>query len=413
MSRRIVITGIGCVTPIGQNVKETFENILKGKSGIGNITLFNTNDFPVKIAGEVKSFTPRLVDEKELQRYDRFELFALSATYEALEDCGFITNSKVSISYPTEKVGVIIGCGIGGLKIIEDSTKILLEKGPRRVSPVAIPVAIANMAAGLVSIKTGARGCALAPATACAAGLHAIIEGYNLIKLGICDMVIAGGTESSITPIGIAGFSSMRALSTRNEEPEKASRPFDKNRDGFVMSEGSGIVILEEYENAKKRSAKIYAEIVGCGISADAHHITTPILDGTGYALTMRKALEEAGFPKIDYINAHGTSTKYNDEIETKAIKIIFGEEAKSIPVSSTKSMTGHMIGAAGAVETIFTALAVYKDVLPPTINLEEPDPECDLDYVPWTPREKRVNYAMNNSFGFGGTNASIVLKKV
>lgn len=409
---RVVITGMGCVTPLGKNLKETFDSILQGKSGVGNITLFDAKDFPVRIAAEVKEFTPRFVDEKEINRYERFELFALSAVYEALEDAGFITNSKVSIIYVPERVGVVIGSGIGGLRVLEDSVKTLLEKGPRRVSPLAIPVTIINMPAGLVSIKTGAKGCALAPATACAAGLHSIIEGYNLIKLGLCDMVIAGGAESSITPVGIAGFASMRALSTRNDQPQKASRPFDKSRDGFVMGEGSGIVVLETYENAKKRDAKIYAEIVGVGISADAYHITTPIQDGTGYALTMKKALQEAGFPKIDYINAHGTSTRYNDEVETKAIKIVFGEDAKSIPVSSTKSMTGHMIGAAGAVETIFTALAVYHDIIPPTINLEEPDPECDLDYVPWEPREKKVNYAMNNSFGFGGTNASIVLKK-
>lgn len=409
---RVVITGMGCVTPLGENLKETFDSILRGKSGVGQITLFEAKDFPVRIAAEVKRFTPRLVDEKELSRYDRFELFVLSAAYEALEDSGFITNSKVSITYPPERVGVVIGSGIGGLRVLEESVKNLLEKGPRRVSPLAIPVTIVNMAAGLVSIKTGARGCALAPATACAAGLHSVIEGYNLIKLGLCDMVIVGGTESSITPIGISGFASMRALSTRNDEPQKASRPFDKARDGFVMGEGAGVLILETYENAKKRDAKIYAEILGCGISSDAYHITTPIQDGTGYALTMKKALQEAGFPKIDYINAHGTSTKYNDEVETKAVKIVFGEEAKSIPISSTKSMTGHMIGAAGAVETIFTALAIYHNIIPPTINLEEPDPECDLDYVPWEAREKKVNYAMNNSFGFGGTNASIVLKK-
>lgn len=410
---RVVITGMGCVTPLGENLKETFDAVLRSKSGVGYITLFDAREFPVRIAAEVKKFTPRFVDEKEINRYERFELFALSAAYEALEDAGFITNSKVSIVYPPEVVGVVIGSGIGGLRILEESVKNLLEKGPRRVSPFAIPVTIVNMAAGLVSIKTGARGCALAPATACAAGLHSVIEGYNLIKLGLCDMVIAGGTESSITPVSIAGFASMRALSTRNDEPQKASRPFDKSRDGFVMGEGSGILILETYENAKKRGARIYAEIVGCGISSDAYHITTPIQDGTGYALTMKKALQEAGFPKIDYINAHGTSTKYNDEVETKAVKIVFGEDAKSIPISSTKSMTGHMIGAAGAVETIFTALSIYHNVIPPTINLDEPDPECDLDYVPWQAREKKITYAMNNSFGFGGTNASVVLRKV
>lgn len=412
-SRRVVITGMGCITPIGSSVKETWENLLKGKSGVSRITSFDASDLPVKIAAEVKGFTPRLVDEKELHRYDRFELLTLSATFEALEDAGFISNSKVCISYSSDRVGVIIGSGIGGIKTIEDSMRISIEKSPKKISPFAIPASIINMAAGLVSIKTGAQGCALAPATSCAAGLHSIIEGYSYIKLNMFDMVIAGGTEAAITPLVIAGFASMRALSTRNDEPHRASRPFDRGRDGFVIGEGSGIVILEEYESAKKRGAKIYAEIVGCGLSSDAYHITAPLQSGAGYALAMRRALEEAGFPKIDYINAHGTSTKHNDEVETRAIKIVFGEGAKSIAVSSTKSMIGHLIGAAGAVETIFTALSIYNNVVPPTINLEEPDPECDLDYVPWTPREMKVHYAMNNSFGFGGTNASIVLRKI
>jgi len=411
--RRVVVTGIGCVTPLGQSVRETWDKVKSGVSGVSYITLFNTEDFPVKIAAEVKNFSPEWVEEKEVKRLDRFELFALKSAKEALEDAGFISGGKVSFPNP-KKVGVIIGSGIGGIKTIEENVLALAEKGPRRVSPLAIPVSIINMAAGLISIRTGAMGPCLAPATACAAGLHAIGEGYEFIKSGICDIAIVGGTEASITPLGISAFASMRALSTRNSEPERASRPFDKNRDGFVMGEGAGILVIEELEHAKKRGAKIYAEIKGFGMSADAYHMTAPRQDGEGFALAMERALEEAKISKeeIEYINAHGTSTKYNDEYETKAIKNVFGEHAKKLWVSSTKSMTGHLIGAAGAVEAIFTILSIYEGIIPPTINLDEPDPECDLDYVPWKAREKKIKYAMSNSFGFGGTNASIVLGK-
>jgi len=411
--RRVVVTGIGCVTPLGQNIRETWDKVKAGISGVSYITLFNTEDFPVKIAAEVKNFSPEWVDEKEAKRFDRFELFALKSAKEALEDAGFLSGEKVSFPNP-KKVGVIIGSGIGGIKTIEENVLTLAEKGPRRVSPLAIPVSIINMAAGLISIRAGAMGPCLAPATACAAGLHAIGEGYEFIKSGICDIAVVGGAESSITPLGISAFASMRALSTRNSEPERASRPIDKNRDGFVMGEGAGILVIEELEHAKKRGAKIYAEIKGFGMSADAHHITAPRQDGEGFALAMERALEEAKISKeeIEYINAHGTSTKYNDEYETKAIKNVFGEHAKKLWVSSTKSMTGHLIGAAGAVEAIFTILSIYEGIIPPTINLDEPDPECDLDYVPWKAREKKIKYAMSNSFGFGGTNASIVFGK-
>ncbi len=411
------MTGIGCVTPLGADSQSTWEKIKAGKSGISYITLFDASSFPVKIAGEVKEFVPRFVDEKELRKYDRFDILALSAAYEALDDAGFIQNGKPTIVdyYLPDRVGVVVGSGIGGIKTIEDSVRTLVEKGPRWVPPFAIPVSIINMAGGLISIKAGAMGLCLAPATACAAGLHAIIEACLLIRSGICDAVIAGGVEASVTPLGIASFASMRALSMRNDAPEKASRPFDKNRDGFVMAEGAGIVIIEEYEKAKERGANIYAEIVGVGLSADANHITAPCQDGKGFAVAMRNAVSDAKIPLdyIDYINAHGTSTRYNDEIETMAIKTVFGEHSRKLMVSSTKSMTGHLIGAAGAVEFIFSALALKQGVVPPTINLDEPDPECDLDYVPWTSREKNLRFVMSNSFGFGGTNASVVLGKV
>jgi 3-oxoacyl-[acyl-carrier-protein] synthase II len=412
--RRVVITGIGCITPCGSNVKETWENIKAGKSGVSYITLFDTENFPVKIAAEVKNFTPSFVDEKEVRKLDRFELFALHAAEEALRDAGFIDGTDIKLPYP-ENTGVVIGSGIGGIKAIEDAVRTLLEKGPRRVSPLSIPVAIVNMAAGLISMKVGAMGPILAPATACAAGLHAICEGYMLIKSGICDVVISGGAEAPITPLSVSAFASMRALSTRNDQPEKASRPFDAKRDGFVLGEGAGIVVLEEYEHAKKRGARIYAEIKGVGMSSDAYHMTAPHPEGYGFALAMRRALQDAQLlpDSIDYINAHGTSTKYNDEIETKAIKYVFGEHAFKLSVSSTKSMTGHLIAAGGAVEVIFCVLALQENIMPPTINLEEPDPECDLDYVPWKPKEKELRFVMSNSFGFGGVNASCVLGKI
>jgi 3-oxoacyl-[acyl-carrier-protein] synthase II len=414
MERRVVVTGMGAVTPLGQSVAETWENIKKGKSGVSYITLFDTENFPVKIAAEVKNFTPSFVDEKEARKYDRFELFALKATEEALKSAGLIESGNIKIPDP-QNTGVIIGSGIGGIKTIEDSVRTLVEKGPRRVSPLSIPVSIINMASGLISIKLGVMGPSSSPATACAAGLQAIGEAYHLIKHGICDMVIAGGAEAPITPLGISAFASMRALSTRNDEPEKASRPFDKNRDGFVMGEGAGILILEEYEHAKKRGAEIYAEIKGFGMSLDAYHITAPHPEGLGFALAMERALKDAKIEpeKIEYINAHGTSTKYNDEIETKAIKNVFGEHAKKLMVSSTKSMTGHMIAAGGAVEVIFCILAICEGIIPPTINLDEPDPECDLDYVPHYAREKKISFAMSNSFGFGGINTSIVISKI
>lgn len=412
--RKVVVTGLGAVTPCGNSVDEMWENIVQGKTGIGKITLFDTDGFPVKIAGEVKNFEPAWVDPKEAKRLDRFELFALNATYEALEHAGMLKNGEVSFPCERERVGVIIGSGIGGLWTIEQGVRTLVEKGPTRVSPFFIPVSIANMASGYISIKTGALGPNLCTTTACAAGLHAIGIGYDLIRQGICDVAIVGGSEAAITPIGVASFSAMRALS-RIQDPSKTPRPFDKDRDGFVMGEGAGVLILEEYELAKKRGAKILCEVKGFGMSSDAHHITAPDPEGYGFFLAMKRALEDSGLsPKdINYINAHGTGTRYNDEIETKAIKRLLGEHAYKVPVSSTKSMTGHLLGAAGAVESVITVLTIVKKVVPPTINLDNPDPECDLDYVPWKAREFDVKNAMCNSFGFGGTNACVIFSEV
>jgi 3-oxoacyl-[acyl-carrier-protein] synthase II len=408
--RRVVITGLGLVTPIGIGVEETWKSALEGKSGIGPITQFDAAAFPVRIAGEVKGFDPaNYIEAKEIKKMDRFIHLSVAAATMAVNDSGFRITAENA-----ERVGVVIGSGMGGLPAIEHYHKALLEKGYRRISPFFIPMLIINLAAGNVSIKFGAKGPNSCPVTACATGSHSIGDAVRIIQRGEADAMIAGGTESCITALGIGGFAVMKALSTRNEEPEKASRPFDIDRDGFVMGEGAGIVFLESLESALARKAKIYAEFAGYGMSSDAYHITTPAPGGDGAARCMRAALKDAGLDpeKINYINAHGTSTKYGDELETAAIKTVFGEHAYKLCVSSTKSMVGHLLGAAGGVEAIFSVLSIYYGKVPPTINLDNPDPECDLDYVPKTAKQVDVTYALSNSFGFGGTNACLIFGK-
>jgi len=411
MRRRVVVTGIGLVTPVGIGVEEAWENVVKGKSGIGPITRFDAKDFPVRIAAEVKDFEPqKFIEPKLIEEMDRFIQFAIAGSLIAIERTGL--KGKLD----SEKAGVIIGVGLGGLPSIEEQFTVLKEKGYRRVSPYFIPMTIPNLAAGWVSILTGAKGVNLCISTACSAGLHAVGEAYRYIRDGVIDIAICGGAESAITPLAIAGFSSMKALSRRNDEPEKASRPFEKNRDGFVIGEGAGILVLEEYESAKKRGAEIFAEIIGYGANGDAYHITSPPPEGKGAEECMRLAIKDAGISveEVQYINAHGTSTKLNDLYETIAIKKLFKNHAKNLFVSSTKSVTGHTLGAAGGIEAAFTALSLKTGVIPPTINYEEPDPECDLNYVPNKPIElKELKYALCNSFGFGGTNACIVFKKL
>jgi len=408
--RRVVVTGVGMISPLGLDVQSSWKAILEGKSGVGHITHFDATGYPVRIAAEVKGFEPtKYIEQKEVKKMDRFIHFAIAATEMALADSGLKVTPDNS-----ERIGIVIGSGMGGLPAIEYYHRMLLEKGWKRVSPFFIPMVIINLAAGQISIRFGIKGPNLAVTTACATGNHSIGEAFRMIQYGDADVMIAGGAEAVITPMAVSGFAIMRALSTRNDEPEKASRPFDIDRDGFVIGEGSGILILEELEHALKRGAKIYAELVGYGMSSDAYHITAPAPEGEGGARCMKMALNDAGVKPelIDYINAHGTSTKYGDELETQAIKTVFGEHAYKLCVSSTKSMTGHLLGAAGGVEAIFTVLSIYEDIIPPTINLDNPDPECDLDYVPYKPRKKEVNYAMTNSFGFGGANASLVFRK-
>ncbi|MGE5237691.1 MAG: beta-ketoacyl-ACP synthase II [Chloroflexota bacterium] len=410
MGRRVVITGLGMVSPLGIGVEASWEAALHGRSGIGPITQFDASAFASQIAGEVKDFDPALyIEAKEIKKMDRFIHFAMAAATMAVED------AKLEIgAHNATKVGVFIGSGIGGLRTIENYHQVLLDKGPRRVSPFFIPMLIINLASGNVSIKFGAKGPNSAVATACATGSHAIGDAFRLIQRGEADAMIAGGAEAVVTPLAVAGFSAMKALSTRNDEPDKASRPFDAERDGFVIGEGAGVVIIESMEYALARGAKIYGEIIGYGMSSDAYHITTPAPNGEGAARCMRAAIADAGIPPetVEYINAHGTSTKYGDELETAAIKQVFGDHAYRLCVSSTKSMTGHLLGAAGGVEAIFTILAVLHGTVPPTINLDRPDPECDLDYVPNTVRSRELDVAMNNSFGFGGTNACLIFRK-
>ena len=409
--RRVAVTGVGLVSPLAVGTADTWRALLAGESGIGPITRFDTTGFASRIAGEVKDFEPSLyMDKKDVKKSDTFIQFALAATQFALEDSGLEISEANA-----ERVGVIIGSGIGGLPLIEKMHTTFLERGPDRISPFFIPGLIVNMAAGQVSIKYGARGPNSAPCTACTTGLHAIGDAFRQIELGFADAMIAGGTEAVITPLAVGGFSAMRALSLRNEEPERASRPWDLERDGFVIGEGAGIVILEELDYARRRGAPIYAELCGYGMSADAHHISAPHPQGLGAMSAMRRALDDAGVAPedVDYINAHATSTPIGDAAEVEAIKAVFGDHAKQVAVSSTKSSTGHLLGASGGLEAGILALAIREQVIPATINLEQPDPKCDLDLVPLHPREVSVSIALTNSFGFGGTNGALVMKRL
>ena len=401
---------MGLVIPTGIGVETAWKNVCEGKSGIGPLTRFDTNGFETKIAGEVKNFNPELyIDKKEIKKMDLFIHYAIAATKEALGDAQLEITPENA-----EQIGVIVGTGLGGLPSLERYHKILLEKGPGRISPFFIPMLIANLASGQIAIQFGAKGPNTCVVTACATGAHCIGDAFRAIVYGDAEAMIAGGTEANITPLTVGGFNAMKALSTRNDEPEKACRPFEKNRDGFVVAEGAGIVILEELRFALKRKARIYAELVGYGYTGDAYHITAPPPDGDGAARCMRMAIKDARLrpEDIDYINAHGTSTPLNDLTETTAIKTVFGDHAKKVPISATKSMTGHLLGAAGSTEAIFTVLAIRDGILPPTINYEEPDPQCDLDYVPNVARRQAIRVAMSNAFGFGGTNATVVFRK-
>jgi len=401
---------MGLVIPIGIGVETAWKNVCEGKSGIGPLTRFDTNGFETKIAGEVKNFNPELyIDKKEIKKMDLFIQYSLAATKEALEHAQLTITAENS-----ERTGVIVGTGLGGLPSIERYHKILLEKGPGRISPFFIPMLIANLASGHIAIQFGAKGPNTCVVTACATGGHCIGDAFRAIVYGDAEAMIAGGTEANITPLTIGGFNAMKALSTRNDEPEKACRPFEKNRDGFVVAEGAGILILEELQFALKRKAKIYGELIGYGYTGDAYHITAPSPDGDGAVRCMKMAMKDAGLKPedVDYINAHGTSTSLNDLTETLAIKAVFGNHAKEVPISATKSMTGHLLGAAGSTEAIFTILAIRDGIMPPTINYEEPDPQCDLDYVPNVARRKPIKVAMSNAFGFGGTNATLIFKK-
>lgn len=409
--RRVVVTGVGLITPVGIGVEESWKGLIEGRSGIRKLTRFDATAFATQIAGEVEGFNPEdYIEPKEIKKMDRFIHLAIAASDMAVKDSELkITDSNA------ERVGVIIGSGMGGLPAIEHYHSVLLEKGPRRITPFFIPMLIINLAGGHVSMKYGAKGPNSAVATACATGSHSIGDAFKIIQRGDADAMIAGGTESVITPMGIGGFNAMKALSTRNDEPEKASRPFDADRDGFVMGEGVGIMVLESLEHARSRGARIYAEIAGYGMTADAYHMTSPAPEGEGAARCMAVALKDGGVDasEVDYINAHGTSTKYGDELESIAIKTVFKGHASKLAVSSTKSMTGHLLGAAGGVEAVVCVLSMRDNIVPPTINLENPDPQCDLDYVPHKARKMDVNCVMSNSFGFGGTNACLVFKRL
>jgi 3-oxoacyl-[acyl-carrier-protein] synthase II len=410
LSRRVVVTGVGLVSPLGIGTGANWEALCAGRSGIGPITRFEASQFSARIAGEVKHFDPlQFVDKKDVKKMDVFIQLAIAASQFAMDDADL----KIGAETAT-RTGVFIASGIGGFSTIEREHKALLEGGPRRISPFFIPAAIINLAAGQVSIRFGAKGPNSATCTACSASAHAIGDAFEIIKRNDADVMIAGGSEAAITPMGVGGFAAMRALSTRNDEPQRASRPFDKDRDGFIMGEGSGVIILEELEFATRRGAQIYAELVGYGMSADAFHITAPSEDGDGGMRVMQAALTRAGVQpqQVDYINAHGTSTPYNDKLETLAIKRVFGEHARKLAISSTKSMTGHLLGAAGGLEAGITALAIRHQRIPPTINYETPDPECDLDYVPNTSRAAKIEFALSNSFGFGGTNGALLFKR-
>ena len=416
MTRRVVVTGVGLITPIGNSVEETWAGLMSGCSGADAIKKFDTEKFSVKFACEIKDFDPlKFIPKKEARKMGAFIHYAIAASIEAVADSRLELNGAGKLPESiAEKVGTYISSGIGDFWAIEREHSKLLDYGPDRVSPFFIVSAIVNLAAGQVSIRFGAKGPNSATATACAAGAHAIGDSFKIIQRGDADVMICGGAESAITPMSVAGFASMRALSTRNDDPQHASRPFERDRDGFVIGEGAGIMILEELEIAKRRGARIYAEVVGYGMSADAFHLTMPDETGSGAFRVMEKTLKDACVrpEQVGYINAHGTSTPYNDKFETVAIKRAFGEHAYKLAVSSTKSMTGHLLGAAGGIEGVFSALALHRKMLPPTINYVNPDPDCDLDYIPNEPREATVEYALSNSFGFGGTNAALLFKR-
>ena len=410
MSRRVVVTGVGLVSPVGMGTQANWDALCAGTSGIGPITRFDAALFSTRFAGEVKSFDPlQFIEKKELKKMDIFIQFAVAASQYAVDDARLTITPEVA-----DRIGVFIGSGIGGFTTIEREHIAYLEGGPRKISPFFIPSSIINLAAGQVSIRFGAKGPNLATCTACTASAHAIGDSFEIIKRGAADAMIAGGAEAAVCPMGVGGFAALRALSTRNDDPLKASRPFDKDRDGFVLGEGAGIVVLEELEFAKRRGATIYAEMVGYGMSGDAYHMTAPVEDGDGAFRVMNAAIASAGIrpDQVDYINAHGTSTPHNDRIETIAIKRVFGDHARKLAISSTKSMTGHLLGAAGGLEAGITALAVRHQLAPPTINLEQADEGCDLDYVPHTPRPMTIEYALSNSFGFGGTNGALLMKR-
>ena len=410
MARRVVVTGVGLVSALGVGTEETWQNLLAGKSGAAPITHFDTTGFPVTFAAEVKGFDPlRFVEKKDVKKMGLFIQFAMAAAEFAMEQSGLKITPEMAA-----RTGVYIGSGIGGFDVIEREHTALMQGGPRRISPFFIPASIVNLASGFVSIRWGAKGPNSATCTACSSSAHAVGDSFRLIQRGEADVMLSGGAEAAITPMGVGGFASMRALSTRNDEPEKASRPFDCNRDGFVIGEGSGILILEELEFARKRGARILGEIVGYGMSGDAFHITQPSEDADGAIRVMRNALADAGVEpaQVDYINAHGTSTPFNDRLETKAIKAVFGQHAARLPISSTKSMTGHLLGGAGGLEAGISTLILRDQIIPPTINYESPDPECDLDYVPNQARRAEIQCALSNSFGFGGTNAALLFKR-
>jgi 3-oxoacyl-[acyl-carrier-protein] synthase II len=410
--RRVVITGIGVVSPVGNNLASFWDSLKAGRSGIGRIDAFDTEKFDCKIAGEVRGYdaTPYYKTPKDVRRTDRYTQLAVGAAKMSLDDSGLDLGS-----IDLDRAGVMIGSGVGGLATMETQVGQMMTKGPDRTSPFMIPMMISNMASGFISMEHGLRGPNMAIVTACATANHCMGEAWRIIKFGDADIILAGGSEACIVPVGIAGFAAMRALSLRNDEPERASRPFDKDRNGFVMGEGAGVIILEEYEHAKKRGAKIYCELAGYGLTADAYHMSAPMPEGEGAARCMHMAMKHAKVnpEDVDYINAHGTSTPIGDACETKAVKRAFGASAHKVAVSSTKSMTGHLLGAAGAVEMAACVMAMRDSLLPPTINLENPDPECDLDYVPNTAREKKVKVAISNSFGFGGHNSSVVIKAI
>jgi len=409
-NRRVVITGMGCVTPLGHDVDSLWSGFEESRSGIGLITRFDAEQFATKIAGEVKDFDPlKWIEKRETRQMDRFIQLALAAADEAMKDSGLEVSEELA-----PRVGTILGVGVGGLEFIEVTHSVLTEKGPKRISPYFIPGMISNLAPGHISIRYNAKGPSYSTTSACASSAHSMGESFRLIRYGVCDAMITGGAEATVTPLGIGGFNALKALSTRNDSPQTASRPFDRDRDGFVMSEGAGILVLEALGHARARGAKVYAEVVGYGSTADANHMTAPAPGGEGAVRCMLAALHDAGLnpEQIQYVNAHGTSTPINDPLESQAVKTAFGDHARRLAISSTKSMTGHLLGAAGAVESIALALALEKQIAPPTINLDNPDPECDLDYVPKTARQMRIDHGISNSLGFGGTNVTLVLSR-